>query len=223
MERTLHRQLKEFYGLEQGGSVEARVAGFRIDAIEADGTLVEVQTGSIGPLRKKLQVLLGLGHRLRLVKPVVARKRILRRTSARGRVLGARQSPKAGRLVDVFEDLVGAAGLLASEGLLLEVALVSIEETRVTRRRWPGYSVQDRVLEGILSRVTIESAVGLWSLLPCAEDLPVRFTTHDLAAHCAIPIWAAQRVAYCLHHAGVAPRVGKAGNRRVYEKRIALG
>ena len=58
METSLHRQLKEQYGPAAGGRLEVVLEGFRIDAVAADGDLVEVQSGPLGPLRAKLGRLL---------------------------------------------------------------------------------------------------------------------------------------------------------------------
>lgn len=217
MERTLHRQLKERYALA-GGRVEAWVEGLRIDAVEPDGTLVEVQTGSLGPLRGKLVRLLDAGHSVRVVKPIVTLKRIVKLASARGKVVSVRMSPKRGALLDVFEDLVGVARVWSREGLQLDLVEVAIDERRVARRRWPGFSVIDREVREVIACHRVQNARGLWDLVPGATEMPNEFTTRDIAVSCDRSLWFAQRVAYCLHHAGVAPLVGKRGNSRVYAR-----
>src|SRR4051794_35595519 len=97
VETSLHRQLKEQYGPETGGRSEVAVAGFRIDAVSSEGTLTEVQSGALGPLRGKLLRLLP-EHRVRVVKPVVLARRIVRRTRRDGADVAARLSPKRGAL-----------------------------------------------------------------------------------------------------------------------------
>ena len=52
METSLHRTLKESYGPHAGGRQEVSWLGFRVDAIGADGELVEIQSAALGPLRK---------------------------------------------------------------------------------------------------------------------------------------------------------------------------
>src|SRR5688572_15040905 len=78
LETALHRQLKSRFGSEAGGRSEVALAGFRIDAIDPDGSLVEVQSGPLGPLRVKLARLL-VEHRVRVVKPIVISRRVVRR------------------------------------------------------------------------------------------------------------------------------------------------
>ena len=74
-----------------------------IDLVRADGELVEVQTGSFSPLRAKLDALLDR-HRMRIVHPIPAQRRILR-VDEHGEVLSTRPSPKKPKRHD---DLRGA-------------------------------------------------------------------------------------------------------------------
>ena len=43
MERSLHRELKERYGPRLGGRAEVVVGPFRVDAVDPDGRLVELE------------------------------------------------------------------------------------------------------------------------------------------------------------------------------------
>ncbi len=214
MESSLHRQLKERYGPAAGGRLEVALEGFRIDAVGADGLLVEVQSGPLGPLQQKLRRLLP-AHCVRVIKPVVTRRRLIRRARRDGVDLSVRLSPRRGALVDVFDDLVGLAPLLPHPNLTLDVVAVEIDEVRlVHRRNRRGYSVLDRRLNAVVATVRLDRGYDLWGLLPGALFGP--FTTRDLATHLRRPLAFAQRVAYCLHRAGAVVIIGKQGNRRVY-------
>ena len=214
METSLHRQLKERYGPAAGGRLEVALEGFRIDAVDGDGALVEVQSGSLGPLQAKLRRLLP-AHRVRVIKPVVLKRRLIRRALRDGADLPARLSPRRGALVDVFDDLVGLARLLPHPNLTLDVLAVEIDEVRlVARRRRKGYTVLDRRLNAVVATVSLHHGCDLWTLIP--SPLPCPFTTGDLATHLRRPLVFAQRVAYCLRMAGAVEIVGKQGNQRVY-------
>ena len=218
METGLHRQLKDRYGVDRGGRCEVVVDGFRVDAIEPDGTLVEVQSAGLGPLRGKLARLLP-GHRVRVVKPVVVARRIVRRARAEGPDLGARASPKRGAVVDVFDDLVGLAGVFPHENLRVDVLAVAIDEVRIPRRRRPGYAVVDRRLRDVVGTTELIGASDAWALLPGG---PIgAFTTRDLAGLVGRSEAFAQRVAYCLRLSGAAEVIGKRGNRLIYRRREA--
>ncbi len=215
METSLHRALKDQYGSGSGGHSEVGMQGFRIDAVDSAGRLVEVQSGPLGPLRGKLSRLLP-EHRVRVVKPVVLERRVVRRARTDGPNLSARRSPKRGAVVDLFTDLVGLARLLPDPNLEIEVLAVSIDEIRVSRRRWPGYRVADRCLVEILSKLSIECPTDLWKLLPPSDDWKEPFTTTDIARRIDRPLWLAQRVAYCLRLSEAVQVIGKLGNNLVY-------
>lgn len=210
---SLHRELKERYGIGAGGQNEVVLKGFRVDALTLDGAVIEVQSGALGPLRPKLTRLLP-EHRIRVVKPVVVARRVVRRTRRDGKDLSARFSPKRGALCDVFDDLIGLAKVFPHPNLRVDVLAVEIDEVRTPRRRWPGYTVVDRRLREVSETVSLFEARDLLGLLSC--EFPGAFTTVDLAAGLGRSLAFAQRVAYCLRHSGAVDVVGKAGNRRIY-------
>lgn len=219
MESSLHRQLKARYGPDRGGRAEVVVAGFRIDAVGPDGRLIEVQSGPLGPLRGKLGRLLPR-YRLRVVKPVVVARRIVRRERPDGPDLSSRLSPRRGSVADVFDDLIGLARVFPDPNLQIDILAVEIDEVRVPRRRRPGYGVADRILRRTIRTCPLRRPADLWALLP--DGLPSTFTTLDLAGALDRPIGFAQRVAYCLRWAGAARAVGKLGNRRIYERKAPV-
>jgi hypothetical protein len=215
METSLHRALKERYAARDEGTSEVTVEGFRIDAIDEDGRLVEIQTGALGPLRGKLRQLLPR-HRVRVVKPVVLARRLVHKLRSDGPVISMRRSPKRGSILDIFDDLVGVVKIFPHANLEIEILAVTIDEVRVARRRRPGYVVADRSLGEIRGHCTVARAEDLWTLLPDGFGLDEPFSTRHLARHLDRPLWFAQRVAYCLREAGAARVVGKTGNLRLY-------
>jgi hypothetical protein len=220
VERSLHRQLKERYGPELGGRSEVVLDGFRIDALGSDGRLIEIQSGSLGPLKHKLARLLPT-REVSVVKPVILSRRVIRRKEVSGLELGSKRSPKRGAIFDVFEDLVGVVHLFPHANLRIELLAVEIDEIRVPRRRRPGYQVIDRVLREVGDIVYLRHSEDLWRLLP--DDLPERFTTRELAERIGRSQWFGQRVAYCLRHSGAAEVVSKVGNQRVYSRKTGEG
>ncbi len=215
MERSLHRQLKERYGPDLGGRSEVVIEEFRVDALARDGRLIEIQAGPLGLLKRKLERLLPTSE-IAVVKPIVVGKRLIRRDDPGGADLSARRSPRRGMLLDAFDDLVGLARIFPHANLRIELLAVEVNEIRVPRRRRPGYSVVNRILNEVVETVQLRDGNDLWSLLP--DDLSEVFTTADLARRLGRSVEFARRVAYCLHHAGAAGVVGKSGNQRVYAR-----
>ena len=216
VETSLHRELKAWYGPGSGGRQEVTLGGYRVDAVGPDGVIVEVQSAALGPLRGKLGRFLP-GSKVRVVKPVVVARRVVRRARRDGADLSARFSPKRGQLADVFDDLVGLARVFPHPNLQIDVLAVEIDVVRVVRRRRPGYSVVDRRLRRVVAGVSLRDAADLWGLLP--DDGPGGpFTARALAEHLGRPLAFAQRVAYCLRLSGAVEAVGKSGNQRVYRR-----
>lgn len=211
-EGPLHAALKQELA-SPGDRFEVPVERWVIDLVRADGELVEVQTGSFAALGNKLDALLD-AHRIRVVFPVPARRRIVR-IGAGGEVLSERRSPRAGRAVDVFDRLVSFPTLLGHPNLTLEVVLCAEDHVRGAepgrsrsgrRRRDPGV----RHLSGILGRVEVRSIPDLFTLLP--RGLPDgEFTTAQLAREMSLPLVLAQRVVYVLRHAGLVEARGRRG------------
>ncbi len=215
MERSLHRQLKERYGVAIGGRSEVVVGGFRVDALAPDGRLVEIQSSPLGLLKGKLSRLLP-DHSIDVIKPVIVSRRVIQRKTPDGADLSSRRSPKRGLFVDAFEELVGLARLFPHPNLRIELLAVEIDEIRVARRRRPGFVVVDRTLRAVGESIRLEQAGDLWTLLP--EGLGERFSTEDLARKVGRSTRFAQQITYCLRHSGAADVVAKVGNRRIYAR-----
>ncbi|MGH7140953.1 MAG: hypothetical protein ACREHD_34920, partial [Pirellulales bacterium] len=198
--------------------VEVRRGRFRIDAIRGR-ELVEIQHGSLAALREKLRVLLA-EHRVRVVKPIVASKQLVKRSCRGGEVIDRRLSPKRETLLALFEEMVYFTKVFPHPRLTLEAVLVDIEEWRYPghgrRRRWRAndFVVEDQKLLAVLGACQLKRAADLRLLLP--RDLPDPFDTADLAQALAEPRHVAQRIAYCLRKTGAAREIGKAGNARIY-------
>jgi hypothetical protein len=221
MESSLHRELKELYAPD-AHSTEVAFEGRRIDAIRGD-ELIEIQHGSLAAIRDKVRQLLK-NHRVRVVKPIVARKLLIKLDERQGRVVSRRRSPKKGSLFDLFDELVYFTRVFPHQRLTLEVVLVEVEETRYPgrgkrrRRRGEGreFVVQDQQLVRIDATHHFRTADDLNRLLP--RRLPRRFHTGHLAQRLEVPRWVAQRMAYCLRETGAVQAVGKQGNAILYSR-----
>jgi hypothetical protein len=208
-EGALHAALKTLLA-EPGDRLEVPVDRFVIDLLRADGELVEVQTGGFGPLGAKLDALLDR-HRMRIVYPVAAERRIVR-LDEHGEVLAARRSPKRATAAAVFERLVAFPSLLLHPNLTIEVLLLREDHVRgpkptTTRRRTrdPG----ERRLVDVLDRITLRTPADVVAALPALPPEP--FTTRELAAVLGCSTLLAQRAVYCLRAIGIVEPAGKRG------------
>ncbi|MEX2114756.1 MAG: hypothetical protein WD845_16305 [Pirellulales bacterium] len=217
METSLHRELKRLYAGDDART-EVRLDGFRIDAVCGD-ELIEIQHGSLAAIRDKVRRLLAK-HRVRIVKPIVARKTLVKRTAIDGREVSRRLSPKRGQLLDIFEELVYFTRVFPHRRLTLEVVLVEIEELRHPghgrRRRWrkDDFVVADQALVSVGEGLRLARAADLLQLLPAT--LPARFHSGHVAEQLGIQRHIAQRIVYCLREMKAIKHVGKQGNTLIY-------
>jgi hypothetical protein len=214
-EGPLHRELKAMLA-GPGDQFEVRVDGYVIDLVRADGELVEVQTGSFSPLRAKLDALLDR-HRIRIVHPVPARRRIVR-VDEHGEVLSERPSPKKPGAATIFEGLVSFPTLLSHPNLVIEVLLCREDHVRkpapVRGRRYlrdPG----ERRLTEVLERVELTGPADAAALIP-SFDAP--FTTRELAKAMRVPLPLAQKTAACLRALEVLEPAGMRGRAPLHLK-----
>ena len=219
METSLHRQLKERYAAGNARQ-EVALGDYRIDVV-TDHELIEIQHGSLGAIRDKIKHLVQ-EHTVRVVKPIIASKQLIKLDRPKGQLVSRRKSPKRGRLLDIFDELVYFTHVFPHPQLTVEVVLVEVEERRYPghgrRRRWSAtdFEVEDRTLIRVDRNLHLSAADDLWQLLPAR--LPTPFHTGHLAKKLKIQRWVAQRIAYCLRQAGATREVGKSGNTRLYDR-----
>ncbi len=217
METSLHRQLKEHYA-DLTAQTEVKLGRYRIDVVRGD-ELIEIQHGSLAAIRTKVAVLLKR-HQVRVVKPIVRQKRLIKRAGKGRRVVDRRLSPKRGSILDIFQEMVYFCRVFPHPNLTLEVPLVSVEEWRFPghgRRRWRrprDHQVEDQKLVGIDGVYQFRAARDLLQVLP--DSLPCPFHTRHLAELLVVDRSAARAIAYSLRETGAVAQVGKLGNSRLY-------
>lgn len=212
-EKPLHASLKKWYS-RPGDHVEVPVEGFVVDIVR-DDVLIEIQTRSFSKLKRKLSTLLD-EHPVKVVHPIALDRWIVKLGDG-GEILGRRRSPKHGAVQDLFAELVAFPELINSPNLTIEVLLTREDEirrhdpTRAWRRK--GWVVEERHLLEVVERHEFHDAADLAALL---GDVPVEFTTADVAAVVGCSRRLAQQMAYCLRQAGAIVPAGKRGNAVVY-------
>ena len=217
MEFSLHRELKERYATGDA-EVEVRHGSYRVDVVRGR-ELVEIQHSGLSAIRNKVEELLAT-HKVRVVKPLVTSKLLVKRKKKAGPVVDRRWSPKRQTLIDAFDELVSFAKLLPHKRLTMEIVPVVVEEWRRPghgrrrRRRDNDFVIEDRILLETESPVEICRPADLLRLLP--ETPPRVFDTAELAEKLCVKRWIAQRIAYCLRESGVIRQVDKRGNALVY-------
>jgi hypothetical protein len=214
-EKSLHAALKEWL-VEPGDQQEVRLENYVIDICRGD-QLIEIQTGSFGNIRTKLRKLLP-SYPIRLIYPIPVDKWIVR-LDADGSFLRKRMSPKHGRALEVFKELVYIPKQLPHPNLTVEVVLIRQEEIwrddgQGSWRR-KGWSLYDHKLVEVVENMQFSGRDGWLAWLPTTLDQP--FTNKQLCKALSCHSREATRMTYSLRHAGFIEQVGKKGRQNLYQ------
>ena len=212
-EKGLHADLKDFL-VQPGDKIEHPVDGYVTD-IYRDGELIEIQTQNFGAMRKKLTHLLGY-YPVHLVHPIAV-ERIIIWQDAGGKVLKKKKSPKKGRAIDIFKELVYIRDLVMHPNLTFEILMTREEVIRrqdPKRKKWKGWYVYDRRLVEVVERIELGSLQDFKNLLP--EDLPIPFTNRELAEKLECTPRHAGAITYTMRRMGAIREVGKRRNAILY-------
>ena len=217
-EHSLHSEIKEWYTVP-GDKIEVKIDGFIIDI--ARGTLlIEIQTKNFSAIRRKLSNLVK-NHQVRLVHPIPERKWIVRVTET-GKTIGRRKSPRKGRLVDLFYELVSISDLIDNENFSLEVLMIEEEEIRCNdgKGSWrrKGVSIKDAKMINVNSKLLFKNRRDFLAFLP--NDLRTPFTNRTLANQAGVSIPLARKITYCLRKMGVITYAGKKRRELMFQKTL---
>jgi hypothetical protein len=214
-ESELHRALKFHYS-GYDGVTETVVGGYVCDARTSAGEIIEVQTGTFGPLKQKVKFLTEYG-KVRVIHPIVVQKYI-ELFDNEGKFLHRRKSPRSGSVWDLFNALVYAPELPLLPRLTVELALVDIVEKRVDdgagswRRK--GVSIAGRSLGAWRESLVLQKPGDYRVFIPFKGKEP--FTVRSFALAAGISVSIARKTVYVLSKIGMIERAGKQGNAIVY-------
>ena len=225
-ESHLHKTLKNLYAADSQGTVEQKVAGKICDIVAKDGSIIEIQTGSLSKLHGKLGLLLP-HYKVKVVYPLVVRKTIETRKKD-GTLVSCRKSPKKQCLLDMFAELTAIFPYLLDKNFTLEVLEVSVVEHRIkedapvqlankSRRFKRDWYKEDKSLEKIHATHQFTCKKDYLELLP--KELPETFTIKEasnLLKGRNVP-----RMLWVLRKMGLVEQVGKQGRSLVLKKREA--
>lgn len=214
-EFSLHAEIIQHLA-QPGDQMEAQLDGYFIDILRGD-QIIEVQTRNLGKLVRKAHAL-SKTHTVEVIYPLQQHKTITR-VSAKGEIVSRRKSPKSGRLVDVFDELVNAPTIINPENVSLKILLIEGEEIwkddgKGSWRR-KGWSISERHLAGVRGERVFSQPADLLELLP--QSLPSPFTNAQLAKLLKIRSRLAGKITYTLRKLELLDVVDRQGNAYLFE------
>ena len=213
-ESSLHRALKFRYS--QGGEAEIPLGEYVCDGRTDEGEIIEVQTGSFGPLKEKAPRLTLLGP-VRIIHPIAVQK-FIELYDTEGNLIRRRNSPQKGSPWDLFKSLLYAPALPLVSGISIELALVDVLEKRISdgqgswRRK--GISISDKVLVGWRESILLEKPRDYSRFIPFKDD--ETFTATELGKKAKINSRLAGKTLYVLTKMERVIRIGKKGRSWLY-------
>lgn len=218
-EQSLHLSIKSWYLLPEDRS-EVRIGRYIVDVVRpgvGGDLLIEIQTKNFSAIRAKLRKLV-IDHNVRLVHPIAGLKWIVKISPSGGETISRRRSPKKGKLIDIFDELLRMPDLINDDNFTLEVLLIEVEEIRCDdgegswRRK--GISIKDRRLINVVDRILFTKREDFVRFIPTDLDMP--FSNKTFARHTGISVYQARRATYTLKHMGVIAEVGRNGNELLF-------
>ncbi|MBU3188862.1 hypothetical protein K9O30_08350 [Clostridium bowmanii] len=214
-ERSLHSSIKQWYAMP-GDRLEVKVDKYIIDLVRED-SLIEIQTRNFSAIGNKLRALVKY-NMVRLVHPIAIEKYIVTMDDL-DKLISRRKSPKKGKLLDLFDELIRIPDLIEEENFILEILLTKEEEIRCKdgKGSWrrKGISIVDRKLVEVVEKVIFKEKKDFLRFLP--NELTEKFTNKELAKTLKITVYKARKVTYCLKKMEIIKEVGKLRNELIFE------
>ncbi len=213
-EKSLHAVLKRYYQPAEFYR-EVRIGRYVADVVTKDGCILEIQTRNLSAVKNKLAVFLEQ-YEVILVHPIPHLRWMRTIDGDTGLAGPRRRCGREGCVWDAFRELSFLHTFLSYPNMYILLPLVDLEELRLKGARRKARV--DRIPLGLFDEIPLFHKEDYWSLLP--ENLPETFSTRDISNLLGISGDAARLAAYVMYHGGALRRIGKEGNRILYEKNM---
>ena len=219
MERSLHLTLKEHFCPDRSMH-EVKMGRFVADACDGE-TIFEIQTGNLGPLRKKLEYYLeSTDHDVVVVRPVAKNRRILWINDEGEIEKAPRLSSKHENIASGISDLFYLSDLLGRERITFCFPIMEIDEVRLLdgygRHKKIRATSADRIAGEIYSIEYINNKDDVARyILPLLPDEP--FSREEMSKSfrlSGLKLWGIQKLLLELE----LLRCEKDGRRLIFEK-----
>lgn len=213
-ERRLHSVLKFYYDSDESHH-EIKIGRFFADIL-CQNEIIEIQTGDLGRLRKKLDTFLS-DRTVTLIHPLAKNTTVCRIDPETGECISRRKSPVHANIYSSIGQLYKIKPYLTNKNLAIRLVFISVEEYRTPnsskRGRHKGSVRLERFPEAIHYEVELAQPDDYRIFLP--KELPEYFTSKDLFSltKCA----SSSTLLGILSTIGIVDRVGKKGNSFIYK------
>ncbi len=200
-----------------GKSEKRKTRKFVADVLQG-GVIYEIQTGSFGPLKSKIQWILdNTSYNVVLIHPIAENKWIST-ISRDGRIGARKKSPKKGTLGDLAGELYYIADFLDSPRFSLVILMIEGEQYKknlAPEGKRPRYKKYELIPISLLRAHIFRGVEDYRVFIP--DDLPERFTVKDFSTKSRIYGMDAYSIVKTLTSLGLLEPADKIGRAQAYK------
>ncbi len=215
-EKTLHAVLKEYFESDHAFH-EVKVGSHHADILR-DGHVIEIQTRSLGNLRRKLETLLE-SYAVTVVYPIPATKYLSWMDPESGEILSRRKVARRGSFYDAGRELWSLCSFLGHPNLTVCLLRIDMEEYRLqngwSKDKKRGSERYDRIPLALVDELLLSAPSSFESLFP--PSLPERFTAKEFRKAVKGGPRTSPALLSVLLRMGIVVKDGKAGRAFIYK------
>jgi hypothetical protein len=203
-EQTAHAVLKHYYADPEAHEIPV---GPYIADIMTPSEIIEIQTRNLRSIQPKLERFLSVSA-VRLVHPIVLKKRIVTIDLSAGTISKPKTSPKRLTLYAAFLELATIRSLLSHPNFRCSLVLLQMDEIRKKNDALSKSSIKiDHAPTALLDELEFNQPSDFLRLLP--NDLAAEFISADIAKRLKIRQAEAQAMLLVLTELRLVERIGK--------------
>lgn len=216
-EKTLHAVLKEYIESDHAFH-EVKIGNHHADICK-DGHITEIQTRSLGNLRKKLDIFLK-DHTVEVIYPIPAEKYVFWMDPLSGEILSSHKSPKKGSFFDAGREIWALSSYLHHPHLKIRLLLIDMEEYRL-KNGWSrdgkrGSERYDRIPTALRGELSLDDKASFLALFP--DSLTGDFTAKEFRKATKTGERTAPALLSVLVRMGIVEKSGEKGRAFLYHR-----
>ncbi|MBR6708736.1 MAG: hypothetical protein IKL84_03560 [Clostridia bacterium] len=218
-EKRLHMVLKRYYAPDETCH-EHEVGRYIADILQGD-EIIEVQTGSLWPMKAKIEYYLTqTDFRITIVHPILQKRWIRWIDPDEGTISERRRSPKKESIMTALADLIYILPYLTDPRLSLCFPVLEVDDFRLLNGRGAERKSHaaryERIPCALLDEISIRTVDDYRACLPA--ELPEQFTAPDFARMTKNASRTAYAAVKVLCAVGVLVPDGKIGRAQAYRR-----
>lgn len=221
-EKKLHLILKNYFSMNKSDvpkNIQEIAYRGHIADILTDNEIIEIQTGSFGKMKAKLDSFLP-DLPVNIVYPIAEKKWLSWINPDTGEITPKRASPKRGSAISILPEMIYVRNYLGRENLIFTAVMLEIEEYRYlngwSKDKKKGSRRFERIPTDIYSIIRLETKEDYTEMIPSEEILPEPFTINEFMKAVKMNYSEAQKSTKVLTDLNIIKKTVKRGRKDQY-------